>query len=285
MIYAFVTLYNPSKNVPANVSLISQQVDKVFIGDNSSISNYKLFAGISKIEYKAFQSNLGLSKAFNKIISENISIFEDEDFLLFFDQDSVIPENHIKKLITEYEVLEKNNINIGVLGPSYFNKSSGLIELPRNLGTINEYSFEVSNIITSSMLCKFKNLRAINFWNENIFLDMADWDLCWRFKNDGKKCCVTTVSNLEHQVGKTVKKILGITIIYDNEVREYYQVRESLKLLKENYVPFKYKIFLLYIIFIRVFLEIIAFDNKKMRFKYYLRGIKDYHKKINGQYK
>ena len=25
-------------------------------------------------------------------------------------------------------------------------------------------------------------LKDISFWNEQIFLDMADWDFCWRLK-------------------------------------------------------------------------------------------------------
>lgn len=205
MIYALITLYNPDPNVCINIQLIATQVDKVYLCDNSTKNNVEMFMSIDNKEYLFFNKNLGLSCAFNQILI-NEEVFDNNDFILFFDQDSEISNGYIAQLIQIYEYLEKQNVNIGCLGPVYYNTNSKQIEVPKKKEKIYDNIFIVRSIITSSMLCRYNKLKEVGFWNEKIFLDMSDWDLCWRIQRQSYLCCMTNSLVLNHTLGEGQKK-------------------------------------------------------------------------------
>lgn len=238
------------------------------------------FIGVDNIKYICFGENLGLSLAFNKLFQ--IEEFEEDDYIVFFDQDSTVEEAHIDNLVQEYELLQKNNIPVGVLGPVFYNTSNGLIEVPKTKTALTEHSFKVSSIITSSMLCKYKDIKDIGFFNERVFLDMADWDICWRIIESGKLCCMTDKIVLKHSLGTGEKKIGFLRIRVGSPFREYYQTRECLYLLTRKYTPFKYKVRFVLMLTVRPIMHLLFLENKKERIKYIFKGIKDFCAKKTG---
>lgn len=283
MIKALITVYHPADAVKENVEKIASQVDEVYICDNSPQNHEQFFSKKSdNIHYIWFQQNLGLSSAFNRILKDE-DLFSDSDYIIFFDQDSSISEGHIKKLVEEYESIEKKQANIGCLSPVFFNTSNNTVEIPRMKTPINEHSFEVASAITSSMLCKFKTIKDIGFWNESVFLDMADWDFCWRMRKQGKSCVMTDVVTLRHSLGTGEKKIGPISLRVGSAFREYYQTRECLYLLTKDYTPFKFKIRFIAMLTIRPIIHLIFLDNRRARFKYIIKGIKDFFVKKTGE--
>lgn len=283
MIYALVTVYSPNnfQEVLKNIMVISSQVDKLFVLDNSPTDEFKNRINQNdNIEYIFFNENKGISKAFNFVLKRD-SFFKEDDYVIFFDQDSSIYENHISILVNDYSNLLEQHVKVGCLGPIFYNTSSGKIE---NSFSLDEDSktMEVKKIITSSMLCKYGFLRSIGFFNENVFLDLADWDCCWRFINHGYKCFLTKSSVLYHSIGCGEKKVLFIKLKVGNPIREYYQTRDCLYLLKEKYVPIKEKIRFILMLTIRPILHILFLDNKKLRCKYIKQGVRDYFLKKQG---
>ena len=209
-----ITFYNPSEKHIENLKRIILQSDVVLICDNSDVARYKSVAESiepSKVIYCANNENLGLSTAFNKILKSNQYIdWRDDDYIVFYDQDSVITENHNNCLIAEYEKLIEKGINVGCLGPVFFDTSKNCVRKPRLYKQISKKCFEVDCIMTSSMVCKFKVLKEVGFWNEEVFLDLADWDICWRIKAAGYSCVMTEVIILRHSVGEGEKKYVEI---------------------------------------------------------------------------
>lgn len=280
MIYALVTIYNPDKSVTDNMLALSAQVDKVYLLDNSNTDNSAQFSPVKNAEYIFLGENLGLSAAFNRVLKEKL--FNDDDFIIFFDQDSHISDEHINILCDEFKNLEAKGFSIGCLGPVYFNTSSGKVEIPHQKTKLTEHSYKVKSIITSSMLVRYEELKVIGFWNEDIFLDMADWDLCWRFIAHKKLCCMTDAVTLHHTLGNGEKKI-GFLRIYEwHATRSYYQTRDSLYLLKKRYVPFKFRINLLLLITVRPFIHFILFNNKAERITYVKKAFADYFRNKKG---
>lgn len=283
MIIAIMTLYHPTHNTVYNVANISEQVDKIILCDNSNVSNEELFENMTKCVYVSSQRNLGLSVAFNNILmNPDKYLINDDDFIIFFDQDSKLRDNHITNMIEEYERLSEAGINVGCMGPVYFNKTSNSLEIQKAKKNLSAQSFSVKSIITSSMMCKYSNLKAINFWNEEIFLDLADWDLCWRFIAAGYACCVTKVAVLEHVIGESEKKIGLIKLRVGKPFREYYQVRDCLYLLHKKYTPVKFRVRFLELLTIRSLIHLLFLDNKKERLDYIKLGIKDYRNNVHG---
>lgn len=242
-----------------------------------------MFQKIRNMRYIYFGNNLGLSSAFNSVLKNKENHFSNNDFIIFFDQDSRIGNNYIKELISEYNKLEDLGLNIGCLGPIYFNTSSKKTEIPKNRKWLDNTSYEVKSIITSSLLCRYKNLKLIDFWNQEIFLDMADWDLCWRLIHKKLICCMTETVKLYHSLGIGEKKIGPFHIKYGKPVREYYQTRDCLFLLTKNYVPLKFKIRFWGMITIRPIIHLMFLDHPKERGSYIRRGFIDYLNCKHGQ--
>ena len=282
-VISIITTFLPNRNVKKNILAIERQSDCVIICDNSPNSNSTLFQEIPNTIYIYNGGNFGLSKAFNQVLKNRTFSWKEEDFVIFFDQDSFIKSNHIQTLIDEYKSIRNLIPNIACLGPCFFNTSNHKIEIPKIKKNISPSSFIVKNVITSSLLTTYENIKQVNFWNENIFLDYADWDLCWRFQKAGFNCCMTNRTILQHSVGEGEKNFFFLKIRICKPIREYYHIRDALYELTENYIPIKMRIRLIAYISIKPILHIIALDDKKERFKYILRGFKDYRLGIKGE--
>lgn len=285
MIRALITLYKPDTSVVENVKTIIPQVDEIYLSDNSPENNETIFDGLDKIRYRFNNGNLALSGAFNRILEDDSIGWNDDDYVVFFDQDSTIKPEHIKKLIKRFDILSCHNIKVGCLGPIYFNRSTNALAIPKIKKQISRYDYIVKSIITSSMLSKYKILKSVGFWNESVFLDMADWDLCWRIREKGWKCIETKASVLDHAVGSGVVKAGKINISRTSQIREYYQARNYLYLLHKKYVPIKYKIEFIQNLTIRPILHYFYLDNGKKRMQYIREGIRDYKKGYFGEYR
>ena len=204
--------------------------------------------------------------------------------MIFFDQDSQIEEGYVEKLCLEYELVEKEHNNLGCLGVVFYNTSNDTLEVPHIKKYLASKTYQVSNIITSSLLTRFKNIEKVNYWNKNLFLDFVDWDLCWRMKNKGLICGITDGITLKHSVGNGEKKIGFIRLRVGQPIREYYQTRDALYLLQEQYVPLKMRVRLLANVMIRPLFHFLFLDNKIDRLMYIRRGIIDYLRDIHGEY-
>lgn len=281
-IYALVTLYNPSEKEFNNCRVLSNQVDMVILCDNSQESHETAFQDEENIVYITKNKNLGLGAAFNVALKDDTYGWKDDDLIIFFDQDSQIGEGYIQALQDEYQKIGTLIPNLGCLGPVFYNTSNGRTERPRQKKKITDETYEVSNTITSSLMMRYGNLKRIGFWNENVFLDMADWDLCWRMQKAGMVCCMTEKVVLHHSVGNGEKKVGPIKLRVGQPFREYYQTRDALYLLQENYVPLKMRLRLIANVTIRPVVHCTFLDHKKERKKYILKGYNDWHKEITG---
>lgn len=283
-IVALVTVYNPDKNVVENLQILSRQVEQVILCDNSMNDNAQMLGGVTKSIYTTQHKNLGLTGAFNSVLKDPAYGWKDDDLIIFFDQDSQIGEGYIQALQDEYRKIETLIPNLGCLGPVFYNTSNGRTERPRQKKNITDETYEVSNTITSSLMMRYGNLKRIDFWNEKVFLDLADWDLCWRMQKAGMVCCMTEKVVLHHSVGNGEKKVGPIKLRVGQPFREYYQTRDALYLLQENYVPLKMRLRLIANVTIRPVVHYLMLDDKKSRMKFIRRGINDYKKGVHGEY-
>lgn len=282
-ITAIVTLFHPTQKQVDNISSYARSVDRVLLCDNSPNSNEKLFNGLENATYIWFGENLGLSLGFNRVLKNNTFQWKDDDYIIFFDQDSSVEKGHILGLLGIYQKLSKLNHNrVGCLGPAYYNESNKKIEMVNGKEQVIKGVYEVPTIITSSMLLQYATIKDIGFFNEKAFLDMADWDLCWRLTAKHYHCYTTNTVVLKHSVGCGEKRFGPLRIRIWRPFRSYYQVRDSLYLLEENYVPKLYRLRLLANLTIFPIINIVALGDIFERWFYIRKGFGDYKKKIVG---
>lgn len=274
MITALVSVYGFTEQVYKNIKKIEKQVDRVIIADNSK--NKSFFPFGEKIIYHFNNSNKGISKAFNEILKDNQFNWCDDDYVVFFDQDTEIPENHINILINNFLSIEKKGYKIGCIGPCYYNLSSKKKEKDIKHKKISEHLYMVEQMLTSSLLSRYGILRSIDFWNEALFLDLCDWDLCWRLNNKKYICILSDMTIINHKIGRGEVKIGFLKVKEGEPIREYYQTRDCIKLLNKSYTPFFYKIRFVMQLSIRPLIHVLVLSDKKERLNYIKMGFRDF---------
>lgn len=284
---ALVTLYNPDAKIAGRIKLLSEQVEKVVLLDNSPVcKNKDDFFCIENYVYYFFGENLGLSAAFNWAL-KNLDFIKTSDFICFFDQDSCVQKNLISTLVNDFIEISRSQ-KIGFLGSVYFdstkNELSGITRRSRELC---KNIYEVSEIITSSMLTTYGVLEKIGFWDESIFLDYADFELCWRAKSKGFKTFITKNAVLNHSLGEGLLqcRFLKMMFNYSSAFREYYQSRAAVKLLRRGYVPFNWKRNFIFNLTVRILLFLIYLPQKTKRAKYFVLGLLHGFFNKNGELK
>ena len=282
---AIMTLYYPDENNINNIALIAKQVNRLFVVDNTPLANGYEGLNIDNVTYISLGRNVGQPKAFNTVLKNYHYVWSDDDYVIFFDQDTIIPDNYIERLIQIFELLLGNDFKIGCLGPVYYNVSSGKMEMQHIKQKVIDGCYIVEDIIESSLLAKYKVLKEVDFWNEEFFLDGDDWDLCWRIRNKGYKIFKTDRISITHSIGEEEANFWFFKMRRQAPVRLYYRIRESLKLLAKNYTPIRMKLSLAVDIYFINLFRILLLDDKQKRFKYLKRGWEDYNNGICGEYK
>lgn len=180
----------------------------------------------------AVAQNIGIRRAVN----------EGCEFVLFFDQDSNIPKNYIEDISEEYQRISKFQKNLFLLGPRVFNER----ENKEYKSVFHSYSskreFEVRPmIISSGSYTSLARVKEVGYLDESLFIDMVDYEWCWRAQAKGFVSGVTNHVVLQHNVGQRWLKIGNYIVIISAPFRYYYQYRNYLWLCRRDYVPREWK--------------------------------------------
>ncbi|MGL4934739.1 MAG: glycosyltransferase family 2 protein [Cetobacterium sp.] len=283
-IYAIVVTYNPElKNLNESLDRILKEVDGVIVCNNS-IQNLNILK--KNVECFNFGENLGIARAQSIGMKKAFQEYN-ADFIIQFDQDSLIDSGMIQKLIQVYNTKYSKNI-LAIVGPQNYDKDTLKEEhekfFNRKKDLEDRNIIEVEVLISSGCLISkdvyYKNGSMKDEW----FIDIVDFEYCWRAKKNNIKILKVKDAKLAHKVGngKTKTKI-GLKIETWSPIRHYYQFRNNLYALKLDYVPLKYKIsiiikFLFQFLFYRYLLK-----DGIIRKDYMKKGINDFVQKKVGQ--
>jgi len=134
-------------------------------------------------------------------------------------------------------------------------------------------------VITSGNLIKSTVLEDINGYNDDLFIDAVDFDLCLRLRNKGYKILMCNNAYLFHSLGEK-KQIdlcfMKFTIHTHNCVRKYYMARNHIYIIK-NYL-FSNSLFCIKksIFFIILILQSMLFESDRLKsLRCFSLGIKD----------
>ena len=288
-IIASIITYNPEiHRLEKNIKSIVNQVDSIVIIDNKSSNLLELntlYNNISneykncKFEIIKNEENVGIAKALNQALY----YAKDKNFkwILTLDQDSICDSNMISKMKDVYELC--NNNKIAIVAPNIIDENKmGEIEPMRN-----EIEYPTV-VITSGALTNVDMTITVGGFEEKLFIDYVDHEICLRLRKNGYDIVKYSQSKLYHQLGdiKTYN-LFGrkATATNHSALRRYYYYRNGI------YVKEKYKDLFSEWIAIdnrrryRAIVSIILFENNKI--EKILKSIKGiYHGRINkyGKY-
>ncbi len=273
-----VVWYYPEIENILNIHSYLKDLILLVIVDNSDKDNSHLLAEFdqSKIKYISNLQNNGIAKALNqgvKIAKEN-----DAEWVLTLDQDSSFMNHDLKRYIKAAN--EYSNIGqVAIFSTTYFDSRSDF----HNHVVSEKYS-EIPYSMTSGNLLSVKALQKTGNFNEKLFIDWVDEELCIRIKLNDYKIVRINPFILNHFVGNGTRKIrfFGLEKTFDDyaPVRYYYITRNALyvsKLYPDEAKNIKNR-------WNRLVRKTIMYDNNRKIIKlcYILKGITDFYLKKSG---
>lgn len=229
-ISAGIVLFNPDINrLKENISAVIVQCTHIYLVDNGS-NNIDEIKGLlnqynqSKISILCNMENQGIAKALNQlIVAAQKGGFE---WILTLDQDSVAPSN----IVEEFEKYT-NDLNTGMLCPVICDRNKGFVVEAKD-----GYK-EIDECITSGSLLNIKAWSEIGGFDESMFIDGVDFDICYRLrKNRYKILCIQSVVLL-HELGRIeYHRFLFWKILVKNHsaFRKYYIARNIIYIAKKR---------------------------------------------------
>ena len=221
-----VVLYNPRVDVIQNIASYVDELDMLYVYDNSEKLNKDIYTMLKKynnVSYIQKNENKGLPVAFNEV--EKIAIKSGYNWMITFDQDSMAVKGMVNAL-REYVQCADYDENVGIVAPV-------VNEIDGNRGTQDIYLSYFDKVIQSGAMHKLSIMDKIGGYDENMFIDEVDNEYCARCIINGYKIVKINNAILMHnQQDETVgKKFIDGTTVFINKFssdRYYYRYRNAL---------------------------------------------------------
>ena len=271
-----VTLYNPTEKDISNISSYINDIDKLYIVDNTEGKDNKdSIPDNKKIEYIFKNENLGVATAMN--IAAEKALKEGYDWLLTMDQDTTFNPGVMDKM---KEVIQKEDTKkVGIVCPWHHTKL-------KDKKPETEYD-DPHDVMTSGNLVNLEIWKKIGGYKDEFFIDGIDIEYCMNLHKHGYHILRINTIEIEHNLGDIFyKNIRGRLFLCTNHapIRRYYIMRNYhyIKDMYEKYDPgYCYSL----ISQKHNMIGVLLFEKQKIKkIRMYLRGYKDYKKGIKGKY-
>jgi len=227
---AGIVLYNPDiARLRENIEAINPQVDEILMVDNGSIKNsyhgiFDTYKGITIIKNDI---NQGIAYALNQICG--YAYTHGFDWVLTLDQDSVATPG----MVDVYRSIA--NDKIGILGCWIHDRG---YQIDESWGIEHE-TFETDWVITSAAFTNVKAWKDCGGFDNGMFIDYVDWDICEAMRKVGYKIMKTYKTKLIHELGHGTRLVMvrhhQMQVMNHKPIRYYYSVRNRI------YMARKYK--------------------------------------------
>jgi len=271
---AGIVLYNPDvERLAQSVDAIKPQVDCIVFVDNASENIGEVQGKFSGGDYIWIKndSNLGIARALNQLLE-----YADKngyEWILTLDQDSICGDGFVQKLLSVVE-----DEAIAMVGPLIIDR--GIADADMSSGKPLPETEDVRLCITSGCLTNVKTVLAIGGFNEWLFIDEVDREICLRLLQSGYRLVRVNTVRLMHEYGlKTVtRRILWKKVIYRNytPLRVYYQTRNLVYMMRKFGREYTPRLFRRWVrLYFAFSVKFICEPNRIKRLNAFVKGLKE----------
>ena len=283
-IFAIVITFNPSVNVINLINALKfQNVTPIVVDNGSKNFDFSSIEGDDQIHLISLNENLGVATAQNKGIQRAQEL--GAEYILFFDQDSTIPNNFVQDMMDDYQLISNQNIKVGALGPRFIDErynfyyktisiSKHGLRTKHDVSNINE-PFNSTLLISSGSLVSVETLKEVGLMRDNYFIDYVDTEWCLRAESLGFKNYISAKAVMRHTIGDNVLKFKFINVPVHSAFRRYFRVRNAFYMLREPHVPFLLFVREMIFNFIHQGILVCFEKNRLAYIKSYFKGLKD----------
>ena len=234
-----VVLYKAEMSV-YHERLLEDEMVTLVVVDNTPDRDLALKK--DRLIYVPLQRNMGIATAQNEGIRQAECL--GCDYIIFFDQDSKIPERYSEGIIEEYKRIEQLIPNLFLLGPTIINgrtEEEYKSTIHKDIWMTEDF-IRRREIISSGSCVSLRKIEEVGLNDDSMFIDYVDHEWCWRAESKGFVNGITLKIKLAHFVGQQEYRIFNQLVIISAPIRYYYQTRNYLWLLRRSYVPRQWKI-------------------------------------------
>lgn len=266
-IYAGIVLYNADrKRLSENIAAIINQVDKVLLYDNGS-KNIKVIEKeieiVKQCKLIKAPQNYGIAHALNSLAS--VAYHDGAKWLLTLDQDTVVKPGLID-MYRKYMYLPR----IGQLCCLFEDRNNSEIKWDKHTEVE-----KIDRAITSATLVKLAVWKAVDGFDESLFIDGVDHEFCTLLLYRGYFNYQINFVGFLHELGHIEKHtLLGHNYFTTNHnaFRRYYMARNSVLIARRYHTSVwtEYKWLLSEVIHITL-----AEKDKRKKILNTFKGVKD----------
>jgi len=158
---------------------------------------------------------------------------------------------------------------------TYPSGSLGCLNRRTVLINSNEKLSEEAGPLLSGMCFDITELNENQQFSEEFFLDLVDFDWCWRMRWEGWRVFRLTDLIMPNRLGLEQRRFIGVTYHVPAPYRHYFQFRDTLKLIGGHYVPAYSRFLLAGILVPKILACPFILDYGWDRFKWMIKGILD----------
>lgn len=230
-IVAGIVLYNPDLiRLKENIDSVINQVQEIILIDNRSVNIDEIelqFSDYENISLIKNSENFGIAEALNKIIK--YSNKNGYQWVLTLDQDSVVASDLISKYLNY-----TNFDNVGIITCNIIDRNFSVKRLENDT---QEFSY-VTRCITSGCLTNVPACIKVGGFDEKMFIDYVDFDLCRSLINSGYQILKVNSTHIIHELGNNTKVVNFLNRSFmsfnQNAIRNYYFFRNWIYFIRKH---------------------------------------------------
>lgn len=221
---AVIILYNPNKSLQNNIASYLNNVQRLYIIDNSvkPLNSLDLPYPGEKIKYLHDGTNQGIAKRLNEGVS--YASKDGYNFLLTMDQDSCFQFGEFEKYLNVIRHYPDSK-NVAMFGVALNSNSYPIIK-NKNI------------LITSGSIINLEITNKIGGFDENLFIDLVDTEFCIRAWKRGYTTNAIAGIKMDHELGENkvvwTKNIKKERRSIHSPSRIYYMIRNYLYTRKKH---------------------------------------------------
>lgn len=242
--------------VAANVRDLKGQLDALVVVDNAESRDPACWDVLEQQGWKLVRiangANVGLARAMNQGIEAVLK--GGAEFVLLLDEDSRPAADMVEGLLRVWEKRTAMGEAVAAVGPNFLDRRSSRravfvqvqgARLQRMRCGAPEEEIRSDYLISSGALVHRKALEDVGLMREDFFVDLVDTEWCWRAGARGYRCYGACGADMQHDFGEGTLSmpIWGRSVPYREPVRNYYAFRNSLQLIRLDYVPWRWKLY------------------------------------------
>jgi rhamnosyltransferase len=231
-ICAVVVTYFPRPGCAENLAAIAPQVGRLVIFDNGSSAE-----SLAPVEAAAqqlgatitrFRSNLGIAAALNGGL--RFAREHGYRWLATFDQDSRCTPGMIEEMARAFKSHPQPQ-TVAIVSPCHVDRRLGFTIRERGSEASGEGWRIIPSTMTSGNLLNVGIATAVGGFDDSLFIDYVDHELCLRLRSHGYRILEATRARLLHSLGSIERRLFlftRVTVTNQPVVRHYYRTRNRL---------------------------------------------------------